>query len=317
MGDAESMSGELRKRFYEHFARTANDSGIRWTVLSGIDGYPPGIGRDLDVACAGRDDADQLCKVFLSCLHEHTFRWIVYPSPIWGRRILGITQDYETVELHIVHPVRVGIVTLTPAWSAIEYVGGVFPSDPLARFFKRCLMPALVGGGGWQRKCAGTPMPDRLPWWMRSIARKVKSGRALGSLDRLALYSLYFIDSPARAVVGLVQWRVRRAIRRTYPAAPVYQLNGAIDPEAFLGLSQRLLSEVFTGFICIDDYSPKRVRAMQAAQRLVFLSKHRPDIRDIRAIPDGVQGSSELLEFVMGEFCSFNERWRPGGSVLR
>jgi hypothetical protein len=310
------MSGELRKRFYEHFAGVANAAGVRWTILSGIDGYPAGIGRDLDVACAARMDADQLCKVFVSCLRQHEFRWIVYPSPIWGRRILGITQDYETVELHIVHPIRVGIVTLRPDWGAIEYVGGVFPSDPLARFFKRCLMPALAGSAAWKRKCAESPAPGHLPWWMRSFTRKVKSGRAITSLDRLELYILYMTRNPPIALNSFYQWCVKRVISRNYPAAPVYQLNGTIDPEAFLSLSQRLLSEVFTGFACIDDLSPNRVRDMQAAQRLVFLSKHRSDLRDVCAIPENMKANAELLGFVVEEFCSFNERWRPGGVIL-
>jgi len=307
------MSGELRKRFYEHFARAANATEARWTVLSGIDGYPAGIGRDLDVACAVREDADQLCRVFVSCLRQHAFRWIVYPSPIWGRRILGITQDYETVELHIVHPVRVGAITFAPVWEAIEYVGGIFPSDPVARFFKRCLIPALVGGEGWRTKCARSPMPHHLPWWMRSVAGKVKSGTDLSIRDRLNLYCLYFVGNPGRSAVSLIQWRTRWAIRRNYPAAPVYQLNHAIDPGAFMDLSRRRLSEVFTGFACVDHISPKRVRAMQAVQRLVFLSRQRPEIRDVCAIPEEIGGDAELLEFVISEFCSFNEQWRPGG----
>jgi hypothetical protein len=310
------MPGELRKRFYEHVAGAANAAGVRWTVLSGIDEYPAGIGRDLDVACARRGDADELCRVFVSSLNQFEFPWIVYPSPIWGRRILGITQGYETVELHIVHPVRVGAITLTPAWDAIELVGGVFPSDPVARFFKRCLMPALVGGAGWQMKCAQSPMPDRLPWWMRSIAGKAKSGANLDAADRRALYCRYVLGSPGRATVSLIQWQLRHAVRRNYPAAPVYRLGRAMDPAAFLALSRHHLGEVFTGFACADDFSPKRVRAMQAAQRLVFLSKHRPEIRDVRAIPDDMEGGAKLLEFVVREFCSFNERWRPEGVVF-
>jgi hypothetical protein len=310
------MSGKLRKRFYEQFASAANAAGVKWTVLSGIDGYPLGIGRDLDVACAGREDADHLCRVFVSCLNQLEFPWIVFPSPIWGRRILGITQDYETVELHIVHPVRVGAITLAPAWGAIEYVGGIFPSDPVARFFKRCLMPALVGGEGWRAKCAQSPMPDRPPWWMHPTAVKVKSGTNLSGPDRWSLYCRYFLANPARAAISLMQWRLRHATRRNYPAAPVYQLGGAMDPDEFLELSRRRLGEVFTGFACIDDFSPKRIRNLQAAQRLVFLSKHRPEIRDIRAIPDNVESGAELLEFVVREFCRFNERWRPGGMVV-
>lgn len=310
------MSGELRKRFYEHVAGAANAAGVRWTVLSGIDGYPASIGRDLDVACAERRDADRLCHVFVSCLSQFEFPWIVYPSPIWGRRILGITQNYETVELHIVHPVRVGAITLLPAWGAIELVGGLFPSDPVARFFKRCLMPALVGGEGWRTKCAQSPMPDRLPSWMRSVAGKSKTGASITRADRWALYYRYLLDNPGRAGVSLIQWQLRRAIRRSYPAAPVYRLGRAMDPDAFLELSRRRLGEVFTGFVCVDDLSPKRIQAMQAVQRLVFLSKHRPEIRDVRAIPDDIESGAKLLEFVVREFCTFNERWRPGSVVL-
>ncbi|HEX6173694.1 MAG TPA: hypothetical protein VF089_06735, partial [Candidatus Binatia bacterium] len=280
------MSGELRKRLYEHFAGIANAAGAKWSVLSGIDGYPEGIGRDLDVACAARKDADRLCEIFVSCLRQHEFRWIVYPSPIWGRRIMGISRDYETAELHIVHPIRVGTVTLKPDWSAIEYVEGVFPSDPLARFFKRCLMPALAGSAAWQRKCAELPAPGSVPWWMRTFTRKVKSGPAITNLDRLEFYGLYMTRHPLIALDSFCRWCARRLKSRNYPAAPVYQLNGTIDPEVFLSLSQRLLSEVFTGFACIDDLSPNQVRDMQAAQRLVFLSKARSGVRDVCAIPD-------------------------------
>lgn len=311
------MSSELRKEFYERFARAANDTGIAWAVLSGIEGYPAGIGRDLDAACRAPRDAKLLCETFVANLRGHGFRWIVFPSPIWGRRILGITEGYEAAELHIVDPVRIGWISLTPAWGALEYEGGVFPTDPVLRFFKRCLMPALMNNGAWRSKCAQTRIPSKLPWWLDFAARRVRCGCDFTDRDRLRLFSAYFISNPMTAMANLVRWRVRHSVRRSYPAAPVYLLTGSIDPDAFHTLSRRALSEVFTGFVCVDDYSPKRVKALQAAQRLVFLSKERTDIRDIRAIPQDVDDEAKLVRFVVEEFCSFNERWGPKGAIMR
>lgn len=311
------MSSALRKQFYELFARAANEAGIAWVVLSGTEGYPAGIGRDLDVACRNSREAKRLAEAFTACLRQQGFRWIVYPSPIWGQRILGITGDYAAVELHIVAPVRIGSVSLEPEWDALEYEGGLFPIDPLLRFFKRCLMPALTRSEAWRRKCAETALPARLPWWMRITARKLLAGNELTRFDSLRLAALYFIATPSTAVHNLARWRIRRGVRHGYPAAPVYQLSAATDAGAFVALAERALREVFTGFVCVDDENPKRVKTLQATQRLTFLTRPRADIENVRTIPNPLPGESELLERVVEAFVAFNEQWRPREIVGR
>ena len=310
-------SEDLRKKVYEHFARAANDTDIGWVVLSGIEGYPASIGRDLDVACRTRRDADLLCKVFLFCLHELDLRWIVFPSPIWGRRIIGINEKYETVELHIVEPVRIACVSLSPDWRALVYEGGIFPTDPLMRFFKRCMIPALRGGEGWRAKCSQVQPPRTLPWWMHRAARRIQAGRNLNLHDRLGLFVAYFVSNPATFLKNSWGWLRRRSIRRQYPAAPVYNLAGIIDPDAFLSLAKGSLSEVFTGFACVDDCNPRQVKALQANQQLVFLTRERQDISEIQALPRGVRDEAKLIDFVVEKFCSFNERWRPEARSLQ
>lgn len=304
-------SERLRSNFYERFARAANDAAVGWAVLSGIEGYPAHIGRDLDVTCRSRSDANLLSKVFVSCLHEHKFRWIVFPSPIWGKRIIGITEKYEAVELHIVYPVRVVSVSLAPDWHALVYEGGLFPTDPLLRYFKRCMIPALIGGEPWRIKCSQVRPPAKLPWWMRRTARQIARGRDLAWHDRLALFSAFFVSHPASFLMNFWWWLRRRSIRRQYPAAPVYQLDGMIDPESFLSLAKRSLSEVFTGFACVDDDDPRRVMALQAVQRLVFLTKKRGDISEVQPLPADVRDEAKLLDFIVERFSDFNERWRP------
>jgi hypothetical protein len=311
------MSSTLRKEFYELFARAANDAGIAWVVLSGIEGYPAGIGRDLDVCCKNSDEAERLTAMFVACLRNRGFRWVVYPSPIWGRRILGITENYAAVELHIVSPVRIGSISLEPTWDVLEYEGGLFPVDPLMRFFKRCLMPAVTRSEAWRRKCAETALPARMPWWMRSTARKVLAGRELTKLDDLTFGLLFLTAHPLTTIKNFARWRVRRGVRRNYPAAPVYQLDAGIGSDAFIAAAERSLGDVFTGFVCVDDTIPKRIKALQATQRLTFLTKPRADIEDVRAIPYPLSGENELLKTVVDEFVVFNKRWQPGEAIDR
>jgi hypothetical protein len=84
-----------------------------------------------------------------------------------------------------------------------------------------------------------------------------------------------------------------------------------IDPESFLSLAKRSLSEVFTGFACVDDDDPRRVMALQAVQRLVFLTKKRGDISEVQPLPADVRDEAKLLDFIVERFSDFNERWRP------
>jgi hypothetical protein len=311
------MSKAMRKRFYELFARAANEARVGWAVLSGIEGYPADIGRDLDVTCRDAGEAKRLVAVFVDCLSREGFRWIVFPSPIWGRRVLGITEDYAAVELHVVSPVRIAGISLVPQWDALEREGGLFPTDPLLRFFKRCLMPALLRGEAWRRKCAETAMPRDIPWWMRGTARKVFDGKQLSAFDGIRLSFLYFIANPISAVVNFVRWRVRHRRYREFPAAPVYQVSAADDAEAFRTLATRSLAEIFTGFICVDDVEPHRVKGMQAAQRLTYLTRPRPDIPDVRKLPAPLQDENELLRRIVENFAAFNERWRPTETANR
>jgi len=307
------MSSALRKSFYERFARIANEAGIAWAVLSGIEGYPADIGRDLDVTCRNADDADRLVQTFVACLREHAFRWIVYPSPIWGRRVLGITADYAAVELHIYQPVRIGSISLTPRWDRLERQGGLFPTDPLLRYFKRCLMPALIGTEGWRAKCAQTVRPADIPWWMRATARKVAAGRELSSFDGARLSLLYLLANPIRGSANFVRWRMRHRRYRDFPAAPVYQLVASDGTGPFRDLVRGALAEIFTGFICVDEIESRRVRGMQAAQRLTYVTRPRADLGELRPIAYPAPAESEVLERVVEAFASFNERWRPVG----
>lgn len=305
------MSSNLRKAFYERFARAAHEARVRWAVLSGIEGYPADIGRDLDVTCPDAAEGHRLAQVFVDCLRREGFRWVVFPSPIWGRRILGITEDYAAVELHIVSPVRIGGISLEPRWDALELEGGLFPADPLLRFFKRCLMPALMRREAWRRKCAETAVPREMPWWMRGTAHKVFSGEPLSTFDGYRLSFLYFLANPLRAAINFVRWRVRHRRFRNFPAAPVYQLSASDGADSFRALATRSLAEVFTGFICVDEIEPRRVKGMQAAQRLTYLTRPRSDLADVRAIPAAPQDETEILRRVVENFAAFNERWRP------
>jgi hypothetical protein len=90
-----------------------------------------------------------------------------------------------------------------------------------------------------------------------------------------------------------------------------------IEPDAFLSLAKDSLSEVFTGFACVDNDNPRRVKALQANQKLVFVTKDRQDISEIQALPREIRDHAKLLDFVVEKFCSFNERWRPEARILQ
>ena len=305
------MSVELRKQTYRIFAEAANDASIRWVVLHGIEGYPNKIGRDLDVTAINLKDTSRLLDVFASVLHRESFRSIVHTSPIWGRRILGITEDYNVVELHTIERVRFANVEFKPDWNAVEYVEGLFPVERFVSFCKSCLMPAIAGDRSWRRKCNGVPEPTRVPWWSRRVIKQAQALNEVTSISIATLCGGYLLAHPLVSTENSYRWLRTKIMAQFQPTAPVYSLPKWIEQQEFESIVKQRLGELFLDVVCGDKISQLDIRYRQSRQQLVYLTQGAVNKLAAVEIGPGRLSPDELLEFLVTSFCKFNERWHP------
>lgn len=303
------MSLDFRKKIYVDFARQANQSETNWVVLHGAEGYPARIGRDLDVTFKGHADLTQLLNTFESCVRRHGVRWVVHPSPLWGRRILGITSDYDVVELHTIPRVYWFNVNMVPDWQNVELSDGIFPVEKMMAFFKTCMMPALVAAKSWRCKCEDAKAPDSVPWWLVRATTDVKKSKALTTVTKLSLFSGFFIRHPIASFVNLGSWVKRKFQLYLQPTVPVYRISSEMDKVAFEKLMNDRLGELFLDVVCADHFPLQQIRKIQAGQNMVFVTS--ADKRKLNAVELTKERSGEekLLQDVVEAFVSFSKRW--------
>src|SRR5262245_59954018 len=95
------MDQARKKEALERIAARWNQQAIPCSVVHGVAGYPPTVGRDLDVLLS----ADRVGEAF--AVAESSLRQagcaIAVPPPIWGKRVVGVFdqgQSFESAELH-------------------------------------------------------------------------------------------------------------------------------------------------------------------------------------------------------------------------
>ncbi len=303
------MSLGFRKQIYVDFARHKNLSETKWIVLHGIEGYPNDIGRDLDVTFKGQADLKQMLSTFAACLSRHGVPWIVYPSPIWGRRVLGISRDYEVVELHTMSRARCFNVNVFPNWSERKFIEGIFPVESTVTFFKSCLMPALVSDKKWRCKCGEAKVTGRLPWWMARAAVKLRNGEAMTMGRKVCFFGGFFISHPIASIHNLGAWLKRKLQLYFQPTAPVYRIPSWMEKGTFEKLVRSRLGEIFLEVDCVDDFPWLQIRKMQSRQHMVFLTT--ADKRKLNSVELGKKQSNpeDLLMEVVEGFVHFSKRW--------
>jgi hypothetical protein len=303
------MSLDFRKKIYVDFARQVNLSSTRWIVLHGAEGYPASIGRDLDVAFKNHADLKQLLNTFETCVRRHGVRWIVHTSPLWGRRILGITSDYNVVELHTIPRVYWFNVNMEPDWQNVELSEGIFPVDSAMAFFKTCMMPALVADKKWRCKCEEAKAPDSVPWWLARATKDVKNGQALSTATKVTLLGGFLVSRPFASLANIGFWLKRKRQIYLQPTVPVYRIPAWTSEVAFEKLIKNRLGEIFINVVCVDNLPVRQIQKMQSGQNMVFITmadKRKLNVVELKREPSAEEG---LLQDVVEAFVSFSKRW--------
>lgn len=305
-----SLSVELRKRIYSSFAKEANDAGVQWIVLHGIEGYPGSIGRDLDVKAIDPASATRLLEIFEGVLRREKLKWIVHTSPTWGRRLLGITETYGVVELHTIDRVRIVNVEFKPDWKAIEYVEGLFPVERFVTFCKACLLPAIMGDKSWRKKCDGAPEPKGIPWWSGRAAGQAIARTDIDRGSKAVLCGGFLVSHPFVSLASAFHWLRTKTRARVEPTVPVFALPEWMEPTEFEELIKDRLGELFLKVVCADQLSIGAIKSRQARQQMIYVTGDKADkIGALEVGPDPLS-QEELLQFLVRSFCEFNEQWR-------
>jgi hypothetical protein len=303
------MSLEFRKKVYVDFARDANQSQTRWIVLHGMEGYPEKVGRDLDIAFKTEADLRQLLTTFETCVRRHGVRWVVHPSPIWGRRVLGITSEYDVVELHTIPRVYWFNVNMVPDWQNVELSEGIFPFENTMAFFKTCMMPALVADKKWRCKCEEARAPESVPWWMARATGEVKNGIALSTATKISLLGGFLISRPLASLANLGSWLKRKRQVYLQPTVPVYRIPPTMDKTSFETLMKARLGELFLDVTCVDHFPLRQIQKMQSRQRMVFVTTADPRELDVVALDREPAAQEDLLLDIVEAFVNFSKRW--------
>ena len=289
-----------RKSIYARFAAQARAAGLEWIVLHGIEGYPESIGRDLDAVCIDREATQRACALFEGAAQEQPDTLaVVYPNPLWGKRVLAISRRYEVAELHILYRINSGVISCRPDFAGKKYLGD-FPYEENAAEFKAVVMPLLGNSPKVLARMEAAGV-ERYSAALQSAYRHLKAGGRITGLDRLRIY-LQYMGSPCQALESIrYSLRVKRKQVRC-ATAPLVEFESYSDA-AFERLRDKL-SEVFTDFRCGDRMSAGQMSRHLARQELVYLTKPGGDYPGKRIAVDLRDEAAAAA--IVEAFCAFN-----------
>jgi hypothetical protein len=139
-----SAAAKRRAALVAAIARDWNETGIRYVVSHGIELYPDGIGRDLDIHV----DIDAMPDAVASAmrhLRDAGYTITLPPQPWhWRGRWICAFNEGENITLDFIPYLIWGPVVLVTAPTPTHYIGP-FPVDRWSEFAKRVLMYVLTG----------------------------------------------------------------------------------------------------------------------------------------------------------------------------
>lgn len=261
-------SDTYRMSIYEAFAKEAKRRKMQWIVLHGIEGYPDTIGRDLDAYCKNRSDILDAALLFEDvALQNKLTKCIVFPHPIWGKRVLAISKDYDVAELHILYKINSGIICYEPRFDSITSVGN-FPVEESATEFKAIVM-SLLGNSKKVLNRMEEGHCEKYSIALQKAYYSLKRRGKISTIDKLRIYFAYL--PPVPKVIGAMKYSlsVKKASINAGTTKPVVFKN--YTEQRFIQLKE-MLSEVFTDFKCGNQMSPVKIKKCTAKQQLVYFT---------------------------------------------
>lgn len=263
---------KYRLGIYTRFAQMAKEQKLKWVVAHGSEGYPKTIGRDLDVLCYDLQNIKLAIDLFKKAASSKTdTKWIVAPNPIWGRRLLAISNRYEVAELHILYKLNSGLLDCPVNWDDVTYQ--LFPTNKRVSYFKSVLMPLLGGSEKVSRLSDKTV--GELPWVLRRLYNKIIDHRQVGMLDKLCVYTMLKFGNMSSIFQN---YRFAKYIKSLIPISPTAPLFYVCEREIVGNIRERL-NEVFLDFVCCDNLSKEEIGYHQARQRFTYVTMPRTDVK--------------------------------------
>lgn len=132
----------------EILANTWNKSGLSYSVLHGLEGYPHSVGRDLDV-CMKRADTTRGADLAESELRKDGWFTVRFDR-IWAHWLFGFRYHHgkvEGLEIDFLPTMQTGLLRFLNGPSRFTETIGPFPQDIWGGFVKRILMQFYGSNG--------------------------------------------------------------------------------------------------------------------------------------------------------------------------
>jgi hypothetical protein len=229
----------------EAVAKAWNGQGICYAVAHGLEEYPQGCGRDLDVLIQS-DQVERALRVAREVLTTCGMR-VVQPPPSWEPRLIAATAGRsppKMLEIHALPGIRWASVVLADNPRPTMSIGP-FEIDPWVAVAKRVILLILSGNTSkLSEKASELVVTDaemasasaRLPdLFGHNLAQTVLHGIASGSvadLERIgpalrrAAVARSAVRHPSRSTALLLGSVVRKLKRPLTSCAPVVALVG-------------------------------------------------------------------------------------------
>lgn len=289
----------------ERVAKAWTDAGIVWAVANGLEDYPDGIGRDLDIVVR-RGSLRNAVEVVIACLGEAG--WVVVPNRqgwIWWVMAFRENEDGSLASLQVDLFEHLQWA-FTWVVEGVEMDGrliqrGPFFEDPGAGLAKRFLLHALSSGSKTFRKKPAYLVFSELERIVFPVVLQRVSGRAwpelMNSVEQVDLPLLDRQLETFRKACYRHALRSRLRGRRFWSAlqkqwvvnlapkqgAPVIEVCGSqkfIDGKVIETLRSELESLVFQKVQLVDesmDVGKRALRRLSCLQIvLVFVGRRLP-----------------------------------------
>ena len=290
-----------RKSIYEDFAKDARAEGLEWIVLHGIEGYPESIGRDLDSYCIDTQTIFRACELFENAAKKNKDTlYVMYPNPLWGKRVLAISKDYEVAELHILYRINSGIIRCVPDMQKKKYIGD-FPYEEKAMEFKEVVM-CLLGNNG---KVIARMEKNGISSYngvLRSAYKHLKENGAISKTDKVRIYLKYM--GSIFATIDSIRYSLKVKKERINSATTSIVEFVNYSESAYEQL-RSIIFEVFTDYHCGDTMPIDKMIRCTSRQEFIYLTKPRNDYSDQHLIID-LSDVNASAKQIVDEFNNYN-----------